>query len=810
MLRRRTHVLLLSAGLGLLAAPAAARAESIAARQSAERSCFERRVDGARGTVTRRLRAEASGLLNARLSRARGDWDVAVFDAGSGRTVAAAAGFGASELAQGIVSAGQRLVVQACREPGASTRATLDVRVERVSAPRAEGYRPSLVSVSAPTRARRQQLASLGLDLTEHGSATGIDVVLHRRADERLLRRAGFRWVARVADLAARDRADRREDRAYSRAVPQSGLPSGRTTYRRLYEYESDLKRLVDERPDLVKPIVLANRTWEGRPVMGVEITRDPSASDGKPVFLQLGAHHAREWPSSEHALEWAFQLVRGYDDDERTRRLVDATRTIVVPIVNPDGFNLSREAGELNGAGGGRGGNDPQNITTWLATGEYKRKNCRDGNSDRALCTGATSGLGTDPNRNYAGFWGGPGAGATITNETYRGPAPFSEPETQNVRELVSGRQVTTLISNHTFSNLVLRPPGLASEGPPPDEERGYRALGEAMAAANGYASQYGYQLYDTTGTTDDWSYYATGGFGYTFEIGPSNFHPPFADVVAEWEGTSPAAGAGGGNRGAYFLAQESTADPARHSLLTGRARPGSTLRLHKSFLTETSAVIDEVGREGERRSVRDTLDSTLLVGADGAFAWHVNPSTRPIVARDRGRQATGPPSPGQTFAEDAPDEVSCQDAAFTPAPPPTCYEDNPITIPGAPADNGRTSIRIDWGAPTSDYDMVVYRRGAGAALTPVAVSGQGETTFEQVILVDPPAGEYVARVFAYEAPATDPWSGEVTFAGPEPLRPARKESWRLTCERPRGTVREARDVLIERGERQELDLSC
>ena len=152
----------------------------------------------------------------------------------------------------------------------------------------------------------------------------------------------------------------------------------------------------------------------------------------------------------------------------------------------------------------------------------------------------------------------------------------------------------------------------------------------------------------------------------------------------------------------------------------------------------------------------------------------------------------------------------MSCQDAAFAPTPPATCYEDNQFTIPGAPADNGRASIRIDWGTPTSDYDMAVYRRGADGTLTAVGVSGQGDTTFEQVVLGDPPPGEYVARVFAYDAPATDPWAGEVTFAGPEPFRAARKESWRLTCERPRGRVREARDVLIERGERQELDLRC
>ena len=40
-------------------------------------------------------------------------------------------------------------------------------------------------------------------------------------------------------------------------------------------------------------------------------------------------------------------------------------------------------------------------------------------------------------------------------------------------------------------------------------------------MAAQNGYSNWKGYQLYDTTGTTEDWSYFTTGGFGFTFEIG-------------------------------------------------------------------------------------------------------------------------------------------------------------------------------------------------------------------------------------------------------------------------------------------------
>ena len=58
-----------------------------------------------------------------------------------------------------------------------------------------------------------------------------------------------------------------------------------------------------------------------------------------------MGVHHAREWPSGEHAMEFAFDLAMNYGKNQRITGLVDKVRTVVVPIVNPDGFNLSREA---------------------------------------------------------------------------------------------------------------------------------------------------------------------------------------------------------------------------------------------------------------------------------------------------------------------------------------------------------------------------------------------------------------------------------------------------------------------------------
>src|SRR3712207_3531043 len=100
-------------------------------------------------------------------------------------------------------------------------------------------------------------------------------------------------------------------------------------------------------------------------------------------------------------------------------------------------------------------------------------------------------------------------------------------------------------------------------------------------MADATGYTNEYGWQLYDTTGTTKDWSYAAMGIFGYTIEVGPSggDFHGDYkVHVVDQYEGTGKRKGLG--LREAFLKAAEFTRNKAQHSRITGRSVPGRTLR--------------------------------------------------------------------------------------------------------------------------------------------------------------------------------------------------------------------------------------
>ena len=101
-------------------------------------------------------------------------------------------------------------------------------------------------------RADRDRLQTLGLDLTEHGDANSVEVVLHGDADAQKLRRAGFRYSVRIADLAARTHRNHERDVQHAHATAASGLPSGRDGYRRLPDYDLDMKRLAMQYPSLV------------------------------------------------------------------------------------------------------------------------------------------------------------------------------------------------------------------------------------------------------------------------------------------------------------------------------------------------------------------------------------------------------------------------------------------------------------------------------------------------------------------------------------------------------------------------------
>jgi hypothetical protein len=233
--------------------------------------------------------------------------------------------------------------------------------------------------------------------------------------------------------------------------------------------------------------------------------------------------------------------------------------------------------------------------------------------------------------------------------------------------------------------------------------------------------------------------------------------------------------------------------------------------------------------GVEGDPILFDDKLE-TVLDAPGGAFEWHVNPSTRPAVARATGRTPEGEPSPPKEFSggimgtgEEGDDGVAAP-AGDAESNDPTNYNDHTIVVPpqGNGVDNGKMTVRIEWAAADSDWDIRLYRdENADGAPdepdNPVGKSQQGPTSSEQVTVSESatgsPAGlrpgNYILRVNNFAAGPEGGYTGTVIFQGPDPPVAAQVESWQLTCELG-GSVLTTTQVTIDRGERKEVDLSA
>ena len=237
---------------GVAVPSATAQDNVLRADQSVARACHAAVLSRkAKGVDQREVTSTVDGLIQARLapgSGAEGDWDLAVFDKATGGVVAASSALRSRELAESFVKKGQQLVVQACRYDGQGRSVTLGIDFLALTpqgtptGTPAAVQRAELVRVQTPERADKSTLLGLGLDVTEEGDATGVEVVLADDTDRKTLRDSGLRFTTVNSDLSRTSREDAAEDRVYAGKVKASALPSGRTAYRHLYEYEYAFK----------------------------------------------------------------------------------------------------------------------------------------------------------------------------------------------------------------------------------------------------------------------------------------------------------------------------------------------------------------------------------------------------------------------------------------------------------------------------------------------------------------------------------------------------------------------------------------
>ncbi|MCS6989720.1 MAG: M14 family zinc carboxypeptidase [Chloroherpetonaceae bacterium] len=264
-------------------------------------------------------------------------------------------------------------------------------------------------------------------------------------------------------------------------STPQNfrlGAMGGFLTLSEVYQVLDSMRLLY---PNLITARDSVGATIEGRAIYAVKIGSASSA--GKPQVLYTSLHHAREPAGMMAVIYYMWWLLENYGANAEATHLVDNREQWFIPVVNPDGYEHNRST---NPNGGGM----------W-------RKNRRL-NSDQTY--------GVDLNRNYGPFefWNAPNGGSSTTpsSQTYRGTAPFSEPETQAMRAFCNGKQFKACLNYHTYSNLLIYPYGYLSQETP--DSLVYRRFARDMTEFNGY--RYGTDLqtvgYATRGNSDDWMY--------------------------------------------------------------------------------------------------------------------------------------------------------------------------------------------------------------------------------------------------------------------------------------------------------------
>ena len=255
---------------------------------------------------------------------------------------------------------------------------------------------------------------------------------------------------------------------------------------------------------------------------------------DGSDVGVMAYAQeHAREWVPPLVAVETAERLLRNYQTDRDTRRLVNNLDIFILPSVNVDGGHYS------------------------FYDFDFQRKNmlnycAENGPSDPA----ARDAWGVDVNRNYpigSLFDGYFGASTSCTSGTFSGPFELSEPESRNVLSLPERYPNIKFSMNlHSSGNYFMWSPGAyqvpgRTTLPRPtfgDEEffwyASKRILGEikehrGMSVTPARTGPIADVLYSAAGNSGDALWYAYDIYAWNFEVG-TEFQPDWEEAHQEF----------------------------------------------------------------------------------------------------------------------------------------------------------------------------------------------------------------------------------------------------------------------------------
>lgn len=265
--------------------------------------------------------------------------------------------------------------------------------------------------------------------------------------------------------------------------------------YQNPSEVEAYVKDYHARYPGITK-LISIGKSLEGRDIWALKISDNADINELKePTLLFNSMHHAREIMTPEMGLDIIEYLLDNYDSNNQVRDWVDNNQIWVIPMFNVDGNNKM-----------------------W-SEDSFWRKNTR-------------GGYGVDLNRNYPEGWNKcNGSSGSQSSQTYRGPKPGSEPETQAMMNFIAEYRPVFDISYHSYSELVIYPYGC--NGDRTQTKDIVETIGRKIADLIDYEPGTAWELlYNADGGDIDWMYAAYQVIPYVIELNSrwQGFHPKYS----------------------------------------------------------------------------------------------------------------------------------------------------------------------------------------------------------------------------------------------------------------------------------------
>ncbi len=250
--------------------------------------------------------------------------------------------------------------------------------------------------------------------------------------------------------------------------------------------------------------------SYHGLPIPCITVTA-PGNPIGRLGFLIVAHHHSRETVTVEHALYILDYLLANRALPEINAILMNFV-IYIIPSLCPDSLSiihinpwLRKNVHPVDDDGDGRLTDEfeiqDMNGNNYVERYDIYEYEGIDVDGDGSIGEDLPGGI--NLNRNYPVAW--EEGSADPQSLDYHGLAPFSEPETQAMRNFaeIYGESLSFAISLHTGIEIFLTPWSYTDELPP-DQEL-FEELGEAVEEASGFPWS---QLGPVSGIWDDWMY--------------------------------------------------------------------------------------------------------------------------------------------------------------------------------------------------------------------------------------------------------------------------------------------------------------